>query len=109
MHFPVLTCKGVECNAKDLQATKADFVVVTATAPATQSITFDPILSQNKSVALRRVYYESSTKVILVFTEAFWASNDGDRKGGSVTSDLRGQTIYYPPTKYSNTGMKYSF
>ena len=49
------------------------------------SIQFDPILSQNKSQAIRNVHYLSSSKVILVFHSVWWKKS-GAELGGTVIS-----------------------
>lgn len=72
----------------------ADIVLVTTTAKAALFIDFDPSLSIEKMEALRGVHYESSTKIILTFSEKFW-EKDGIRGGKSIT-DQPSRYIYYP-------------
>ncbi|XP_015673909.1 L-amino-acid oxidase, partial [Protobothrops mucrosquamatus] len=72
----------------------ADYVLITATAKATQLIKFAPPLSIPKTRALRSLMYASSTKIALVCTEKFW-EKDGIRGGRSIT-DLPSRVIYYP-------------
>ncbi|KAM3848260.1 L-amino-acid oxidase-like, partial [Vipera latastei] len=72
----------------------ADYVLITATAPATRLIKFVPPLSTPKTRALRSLTYASATKIALVCTEKFW-ENDGIRGGRSIT-DLPSRVIYYP-------------
>ncbi|XP_026225564.1 L-amino-acid oxidase-like [Anabas testudineus] len=72
----------------------ADAVLVTTTAKAALFIDFEPPLSRAKMEALRGVHYESSTKVILTFSEKFWIE-DGIRGGKSIT-DRPSRYIYYP-------------
>ncbi|KAG7236281.1 hypothetical protein INR49_001197, partial [Caranx melampygus] len=72
----------------------ADVVLVTTTAKAALFMDFDPPLSTKKMEALRAVHYESSTKIILTFSETFW-KQDGIRGGKSIT-DRPSRYIYYP-------------
>ena len=88
-------CKGVDCPSELAPTYEADYVIVTATAPAIQNMEFSPLLSQNKSVALRSTYYESSSKILLAFESPFWESNPEERKGGYVITDLPLQTVHF--------------
>ncbi|XP_042368701.1 L-amino-acid oxidase-like [Plectropomus leopardus] len=78
----------------------ADFVLVTTTAKAALYMDFEPPLSTQKMVALRSVHYESSTKIILTFSEKFW-ERDGIRGGKSIT-DGPSRFIYYPSHSFPN-------
>jgi monoamine oxidase len=87
-------CSGVHCS--DLASSyNADYAIMTPTAPVTMGIEFDPILSQNKTIALRACNYLASSKVVMVFHTAWWHESGGER-GGTVISDLPLKTIYYP-------------
>ncbi|XP_068569927.1 L-amino-acid oxidase-like [Cebidichthys violaceus] len=72
----------------------AEIVLVTTTAKAALFMDFDPALSINKMEALRAAHYDSSTKIILTFSERFW-EKDGIRGGKSIT-DGPSRYIYYP-------------
>ncbi|XP_067436413.1 L-amino-acid oxidase-like [Thunnus thynnus] len=72
----------------------ADVVLVTTTAKAALFMDFDPPLSIRKMEALRAVHYDSSTKVLLTFSEKFW-EEDGIKGGKSIT-DRPSRFIYYP-------------
>ncbi|KAF3698153.1 L-amino-acid oxidase [Channa argus] len=72
----------------------ADAVLVTTTAKAALFMEFDPPLPIRKMEALRAVHYDSSTKIILTFSEKFW-EKDGIRGGKSIT-DGPSRFIYYP-------------
>uniref|UniRef100_A0A3Q3WZR9 Amine oxidase n=1 Tax=Mola mola TaxID=94237 RepID=A0A3Q3WZR9_MOLML len=74
---------------------RADVVLVTTTAKAALFIDFVPSLSIKKMEALRGVHYDSSTKIILTFSEKFWEEEDGIRGGKSIT-DRPSRFIYYP-------------
>ncbi|TFJ96120.1 L-amino-acid oxidase [Platysternon megacephalum] len=90
------------CGAHDTcssSSVMADYVLVTATAKATRLIKFLPLLSFNKTHALRSIHYASATKVALACTEKFW-EKDGIRGGPSVT-DRPSRFIYYPNHNFS--------
>ncbi|XP_042344547.1 L-amino-acid oxidase-like [Plectropomus leopardus] len=72
----------------------ADAVLVTTTAKAALYIDFVPPFPIKKLEALRGVHYDSSTKIILTFSEKFW-ERDGIRGGKSIT-DGPSRFIYYP-------------
>lgn len=72
----------------------ADFVLVTTTAKAALLIDFEPPLPTPKMEALRTVHYDSSTKILLTFSEKFW-ERDGIHGGKSIT-DRPSRFIYYP-------------
>ncbi|KAK2863358.1 hypothetical protein Q5P01_002891 [Channa striata] len=82
---------GQQSNLKDIHA---DEVLITTTAKAALFIEYYPPLSIRKMEALRAVHYESSTKIILTFSEKFW-ERDGIRGGKSIT-DRPCRYIYYP-------------
>ncbi|KAK2809552.1 hypothetical protein Q5P01_000508 [Channa striata] len=89
--------KGIIVSYQTNQKTSvihADVVLVTTTAKAALYIDFDPPLSIKKMDALRVVHYDSSTKIILTFSERFW-EKDGIRGGKSIT-DGPSRFIYYP-------------
>nr|XP_054604632.1 L-amino-acid oxidase isoform X2 [Nothobranchius furzeri] len=77
-----------------LSQINADAVLVTTTAKAALLIDFHPPLSIHKMEALRAVHYDSSTKILLTFSERFW-EKDGIRGGKSIT-DGPSHFIYYP-------------
>ncbi|XP_028824169.1 L-amino-acid oxidase isoform X2 [Denticeps clupeoides] len=85
-----------------LKSISADYVLVTATAKATQLIEFNPPLSTLKMEALRSVHYSSSTKVVLSFSKRFWEL-DGIQGGKSIT-DRPSRFIYYPSHKFPGDG-----
>ncbi|KAH0630379.1 hypothetical protein JD844_013349 [Phrynosoma platyrhinos] len=78
----------------------ADYVLITATAKATQLIKFVPPLSAPKARALRSLNYASATKIALVCKEKFW-EKDGIQGGKSIT-DRPTRTIYYPNHDFPN-------
>ncbi|XP_059210461.1 L-amino-acid oxidase-like [Centropristis striata] len=72
----------------------ADIVLVTTTAKAALYMDFEPYLSIQKMDALRALHYDSSTKILLTFSQKFW-EDDGIRGGKSIT-DRPSRFIYYP-------------
>uniref|UniRef100_A0A665TQ86 Amine oxidase n=1 Tax=Echeneis naucrates TaxID=173247 RepID=A0A665TQ86_ECHNA len=79
---------------------EADTVLVTTTAKAALLIDFDPPLSIKKMTAMRSVHYDSSTKIILTFSQKFW-EKDGIKGGKSIT-DGPSRFIYYPSHSFQN-------
>lgn len=72
-----------------------DCVVVTAPLPVVRSLHFSPKLSGKKHDAIRRIFYDSSTKVIARSSRRFWEEDDGIFGGGSFHDDLLG-SVWYP-------------
>ncbi|KAJ3585289.1 hypothetical protein NHX12_014010 [Muraenolepis orangiensis] len=87
----VLYQEGEECGLTKLSA---DAVLVTATVKATRFIDFDPPLTTGKRQALSSIHYDSSTKIILTFSQRFWENNG--IKGGKSITDRPSRFIYYP-------------
>ncbi|XP_074479432.1 L-amino-acid oxidase-like [Sebastes fasciatus] len=83
--------EGQQCSLTDLTA---DAVLVTTTTKAALFMDFHPALSIEKMEALRAAHYDSSTKILLTFSERFW-EKDGIRGGKSIT-DGPSRYIYYP-------------
>jgi len=88
---------GEESNLTHLHA---DVVLVTTTTKAALFMDFDPPLSIQKMEALRSVHYDSSSKIILTFSEKFW-EKDGIQGGKSIT-DRPSRFIYYPSHSFPN-------
>ncbi|XP_078147926.1 L-amino-acid oxidase-like [Centroberyx gerrardi] len=95
-----VTISYQEDNQSSLTDLPADIVLVTTTAKAALFIDFQPPLSTHKMEALRSVHYDSSTKIILTFSERFW-ENDGIKGGKSIT-DRPSRYIYYPSHSFPN-------
>ncbi|XP_063072108.1 L-amino-acid oxidase-like [Engraulis encrasicolus] len=79
---------------------RADAVLVTTTAKAALYMNFEPPLSREKMEALRGVHYDSSTKVLLIFSKPFW--EDDDIKGGKSVTDRPSRFIYYPSHSFES-------
>ena len=91
----------MDCSS-DYSDTSGDAVLITTTASVATTIEFSPPLSQNKTAAMRKVHYSSSTKVILVFHEPFWENTEN--VGGNTITDLPLKVMYYP-NKASKSGV----
>lgn len=85
---------------QSLSSVTADFAIVTSTTRATRRIYFEPLLSPNKTDALRSTHYRSATKVFLACTKKFWQA-DGIR-GGKSTTDRPSRFIYYPNHNFTS-------
>ncbi|KAM4652154.1 L-amino-acid oxidase-like [Discoglossus pictus] len=88
---------------KKLVNISADYVLITATAKATQMIQFYPKLSMHKFEAFKAIHYSSSTKIILSFRKRFW-EEEGIFGGKSIT-DHPSRFIYYPSHSFFNTSV----
>ena len=83
-------CEGVSCsNGEGVK--EADYVIVTTSAPVSSLISYNPPLGNQKLHALRKVHYDNSVKIVLVFTTAFWEQNG--TFGGKLISDYPGKYI----------------
>jgi monoamine oxidase len=82
-------------NAAGRNLTRADHAVVTLPFSVLRHIEVTPPLSRGKQRAIRQLYYDASTKIVLQTRSRFWETKDGIFGGGSVT-DLPVRTIYYP-------------
>jgi len=72
---------------------RADFLVVSAPAPAVARIRFTPELPLRKREALEGIRYASSAKTLMVAKEPFWLS-DGITGGMSWTDEPLQQIVY---------------
>lgn len=73
----------------------ADVVLLTASGPALQRITFSPPLSRRRQEALRALHYVPATKVFLSFRRPFW--HDEHIEGGHSSTARPSRVIFYPP------------
>ncbi len=80
-------------NSTENEIVTGDYLITTATAPATTFIKFTPKLSPEKREAFRMIHYVSATKIIFVFKKPFWKL-EGIR-GGSTRTDLLIADIFY--------------
>ncbi|KAF3814870.1 hypothetical protein GH733_017146 [Mirounga leonina] len=82
-------------RARSLKAMTADVVLLTASGPALQRITFSPPLSRRRQEALRALHYVAATKVFLSFRRPFW--HDEHIEGGHSSTARPSRVIFYPP------------
>ncbi|XP_006751295.1 L-amino-acid oxidase [Leptonychotes weddellii] len=82
-------------RARSLKAMTADVVLLTASGPALQRITFSPPLSRRRQEALRALHYVPATKVFLSFRRPFW--HDEHIEGGHSSTARPSRVIFYPP------------
>ncbi|MBX9949410.1 MAG: FAD-dependent oxidoreductase, partial [Candidatus Obscuribacterales bacterium] len=73
---------------------EADWIICTTPLGVLRRIKFSPSLSAKKMDAIRRVNYDSSTKVHAVAKKRFWELDDGIFGGGSVSDGSLGSTWY---------------
>ena len=77
-----------------------DYLLLTATARAISVMHFNPDLNLVKQKAVRAVHYDSSTKIVLVFSRPFW--EDQGIRGGRSINDLPSRFIYYPSHSFAS-------
>ena len=82
-------------NAAGRNLLRADHAIVTLPFSVLRHIEVSPPLSRGKQRAIRQLYYDASTKIVLQTRSRFWETNDGIFGGGSVT-DMPVRTVYYP-------------
>jgi monoamine oxidase len=82
-------------NAAGREVLRADRAIVTLPFSVLRHIEVSPALSRGKQRAIRQLYYDASTKILLQTRSRFWEEKDGIFGGGSVT-DLPVRTVYYP-------------
>ena len=80
-----------------------DYCIVTTTTKAALLIDYKPPLSQEKFDAFTELHYDSSTKIYLYFSEAFW-EEEGITGGKTITDGVTRYT-YYPSHNTSSGGV----
>ncbi|XP_055002440.1 L-amino-acid oxidase [Sorex araneus] len=86
---------GNDTRSRHLKVMAADAVVLTASGPALQRMTFKPPLPLQLQEALRALHYVPATKVYLSFTRPFWHKEH--IRGGHSNTDRPSRAIFYPP------------
>ncbi|XP_015981119.1 L-amino-acid oxidase isoform X1 [Rousettus aegyptiacus] len=86
---------GTSLPDKSLKTLTADVVLLTASGPALQRMTFSPPLPRKLQEALRRLHYVPATKVFLSFRRPFW--HEEHIEGGHSNTDRPSRMIFYPP------------
>lgn len=74
---------------------EADLCILTVPFPGLRYVNFDPLLPHGKRKAIRDLFYDAATKVLLQFDERFWETQDNIYGGGSIT-DTAVRMVYYP-------------
>ncbi|HEX8238434.1 MAG TPA: NAD(P)/FAD-dependent oxidoreductase [Allosphingosinicella sp.] len=85
---------GVEAVLADGSTIRGDWLICTVPLGAMKAIEFSPALSPRKQDAVRRVNYDSATKVLAIAKRRFWETDDGIYGGGSVSDGPLGSTWY---------------
>lgn len=95
-------------SSSEKSSVTADYLLMTPSAPVVSFMEFQPPLSLRKRSALRRVYYDTCTKIALAFSRRFWEA-EGIR-GGKSTTDLPSRLFYYfPENSNSSVGVVLSY
>ncbi|XP_077603659.1 L-amino-acid oxidase [Crocuta crocuta] len=105
LHAPVVTITqgthdvrvhiGSSRRAGSLKAVTGDVVLLTASGPSLQRITFSPPLTRRRQEALHALHYVPATKVFLSFRRPFW--RDEHIEGGHSSTARPSRVIFYPP------------
>ncbi|HYP25862.1 MAG TPA: FAD-dependent oxidoreductase [Blastocatellia bacterium] len=85
-----------------LKREEGDFLICTLPLPVLSRLEVAPAFSGPKTEAIRRIHYDSATKVLAVARRRFWEQDDHIFGGGSST-DLPTGFTYYPS---DNAGVK---
>ncbi|XP_021489586.1 L-amino-acid oxidase [Meriones unguiculatus] len=81
-------------QSPNLKMLTADQVLLTASGPALQRITFSPPLSRRRQEALRSLHYVAASKVFLSFRRPFW--REEHIEGGHSNTDRPSRLMFYP-------------
>ncbi|XP_052019901.1 L-amino-acid oxidase [Apodemus sylvaticus] len=81
-------------HSYSLKVLTADVVLLTASGPALQRITFSPPLTRKRQEALRALHYVAASKVFLSFRRPFW--HEDHIEGGHSNTDRPSRIIFYP-------------
>lgn len=81
-------------QSHNLKELTADVVLLTASGPALQRITFSPPLTRKRQEALRALHYVAGSKVFLSFRRPFW--HEDHIEGGHSNTDRPSRIIFYP-------------
>lgn len=81
-------------RSQSLKTLTADVVLLTASGPALQRITFSPPLTRKRQEALRALHYVAASKVFLSFRRPFW--HEDHIEGGHSNTDRPSRLIFYP-------------
>ncbi|XP_063134259.1 L-amino-acid oxidase isoform X3 [Rattus norvegicus] len=81
-------------QSHSLEVMTADVVLLTASGPALQRISFSPPLTRKRQEALRALHYVAASKVFLSFHRPFW--HEEHIMGGHSNTDRPSRLIFYP-------------
>ncbi|XP_036049684.1 L-amino-acid oxidase isoform X2 [Onychomys torridus] len=81
-------------QSRSLKVLTSDLVLVTASGPALQRISFSPPLTRRRQEALRGLHYVAASKVFLSFRRPFWLEEHIE--GGHSNTDRPARLIFYP-------------
>lgn len=81
-------------RSPSLKTLTGDVVLLTASGPALQRITFSPPLTRKRQEALRALHYVAASKVFLSFRRPFW--HEDHIEGGHSNTDRPSRLIFYP-------------
>lgn len=73
---------------------RGNWLICTVPLSVMRRIRICPALSPEKADAIRRVIYDSSTKVLALTRRRFWETDDGIYGGGSVSDGSLGSAWY---------------
>jgi monoamine oxidase len=73
----------------------ADWFICTFPLAIVQGLEFSPPLSDSKERAIRRIHYDSATKVLAKVNRRFWELDDNVYGGGSISDELI-TSVWYP-------------
>lgn len=90
----VLVHIATSVQSHSLKVLTADLVLLTASGPALQRITFSPPLTRRRQEALRALHYVAASKVFLSFRRPFW--HEEHIEGGHSNTDRPARLIFYP-------------
>ena len=81
-------------RANDRQQEVGDWLICTVPLGVLKRINIRPPLSASKQDAIRRLSYDSATKVLALTKRRFWEADDGIFGGGSVSDGALASTWY---------------
>ncbi|XP_075809335.1 L-amino-acid oxidase isoform X2 [Microtus pennsylvanicus] len=90
----VLVHIATSVQSHSMKVLMADLVLLTASGPALQRITFTPPLTRRRREALRALHYVAASKVFLSFRRPFW--HEEHIEGGHSNTDRPSRLIFYP-------------
>ena len=93
--------RAVHRQGEKTRTIEGDYLVCAIPFPVLQRLETDPPFSAGKQRAIREIFYESATKVLVHAKSRFWEIDDGILGGASYTDLLTGPT-FYPSDNHLN-------